>query len=262
MTLEVPSPTFTLAQNYELPSFALVHADLYRINDASELEEIGLSPLPDDIVALIEWPERAPERDARRPHRHRAQPPPGARVDGARCRDHRLRQELRPRSRGCRSCASSSSARASSMPGASACRATPRRAPMRGCASDDGSVDPDEFAAPSRWPGDLQRQVLQRSGASRRRRPAVRRDRQRPARSRAFSAPAIRHADLESGFLITEDLGADGVIEGDPPHPIAERYEAADRHAGRVASRGAAAAAAGDSRTRTTTSRCSISTPG
>ncbi|WP_315587497.1 tRNA (adenosine(37)-N6)-threonylcarbamoyltransferase complex ATPase subunit type 1 TsaE, partial [Bradyrhizobium viridifuturi] len=59
-TLEVPSPTFTLAQSYELPSFPLVHADLYRINDASELEEIGLAPLPDDIVVLIEWPERAP----------------------------------------------------------------------------------------------------------------------------------------------------------------------------------------------------------
>ena len=37
-TLEVPSPTFTLAQSYELPSFPLVHADLYRIND-----EIGRS---------------------------------------------------------------------------------------------------------------------------------------------------------------------------------------------------------------------------
>ena len=58
--LEVPSPTFTLAQSYELPSFPLVHADLYRINDPGELEEIGLSPLPDGVVVLIEWPERAP----------------------------------------------------------------------------------------------------------------------------------------------------------------------------------------------------------
>ena len=58
--LEVPSPTFTLAQSYELPSFPLVHADLYRINDPSELEEIGLSPLPGGVVVLIEWPERAP----------------------------------------------------------------------------------------------------------------------------------------------------------------------------------------------------------
>src|SRR6266478_981953 len=58
-TMEVPSPTFTLAQAYELPTFPLVHADLYRINDPTELEEIGLSPLPAGTVALIEWPERA-----------------------------------------------------------------------------------------------------------------------------------------------------------------------------------------------------------
>src|SRR5712664_2101762 len=57
--LEVPSPTFTLAQAYELPAFPLVHADLYRINDPVELEEIGLSPLPAGPAALLEWPERA-----------------------------------------------------------------------------------------------------------------------------------------------------------------------------------------------------------
>src|ERR1700761_9187006 len=58
--LEVPSPTFTLAQGYDLPPFPLVHADLYRINDPGELEEIGLSPIPEGTLALIEWPERAP----------------------------------------------------------------------------------------------------------------------------------------------------------------------------------------------------------
>src|SRR3954454_11815253 len=57
--LEVPSPTFTLVQGYDLPPFPLVHADLYRVEDAGELEEIGLSPLPEGAVALIEWPERA-----------------------------------------------------------------------------------------------------------------------------------------------------------------------------------------------------------
>src|SRR3970040_720315 len=31
-TVEVPSPTFTLMQAYELPHFALVHADLYRLS--------------------------------------------------------------------------------------------------------------------------------------------------------------------------------------------------------------------------------------
>src|SRR3984957_2150157 len=45
--LEVPSPTFTLAQGYDVGPFMVLHADLYRINDPTELEEIGLSPLPE-----------------------------------------------------------------------------------------------------------------------------------------------------------------------------------------------------------------------
>src|SRR3981081_2463968 len=39
--MEVPSPTFTLAQVYDLPPFPLVHADLYRVNDPAALEQIG-----------------------------------------------------------------------------------------------------------------------------------------------------------------------------------------------------------------------------
>ncbi|HXW50264.1 MAG TPA: tRNA (adenosine(37)-N6)-threonylcarbamoyltransferase complex ATPase subunit type 1 TsaE, partial [Xanthobacteraceae bacterium] len=39
--IDVPSPTFTLVQLYELPRFSLVHADLYRISSATELAELG-----------------------------------------------------------------------------------------------------------------------------------------------------------------------------------------------------------------------------
>ena len=46
-------------------------------------------------------------------------------------------------------------------------------------------------------------------------------------RERGFSAPAIHHADLDAGFLITEDFGSVGFVEGDPPAPINARYEAA-----------------------------------
>src|SRR6185437_12105833 len=46
-------------------------------------------------------------------------------------------------------------------------------------------------------------------------------------RERGFSAPAIHHANLDDGFLITEDFGNAGVIEGDPPRPVPERYQAA-----------------------------------
>ena len=58
-TTEVPSPTFTLVQNYELPRFVLVHADLYRVNSAAELAELGFDDAPDGAVVLMEWPDRA-----------------------------------------------------------------------------------------------------------------------------------------------------------------------------------------------------------
>src|SRR4029077_18808318 len=58
-TIEVPSPTFTFVQNYELPRFALVHADLYRVKSAAELAELGFDDVPDAAVVLIEWPDRA-----------------------------------------------------------------------------------------------------------------------------------------------------------------------------------------------------------
>src|SRR5437773_4922666 len=58
-TIEVPSPTFTLMQVYDLPQFPLVHADLYRISDAREFSELGFDDLPDGAVMLLEWPDRA-----------------------------------------------------------------------------------------------------------------------------------------------------------------------------------------------------------
>nr|AAB97417.1 unknown [Bradyrhizobium japonicum] len=60
--LEVPSPTFTLVQGYELPPFPVMHADLYRVEDESELEEIGCRRCSDATLVLIEWPERARRR--------------------------------------------------------------------------------------------------------------------------------------------------------------------------------------------------------
>ena len=51
----VPSPTFTLVQNYD----GISHFDLYRIGDVSELEEIGLQYAVDNDITLIEWPDVA-----------------------------------------------------------------------------------------------------------------------------------------------------------------------------------------------------------
>ncbi len=57
--LEVPSPTFTLQQTYELPRFSLVHADFYRVAEPGEFAELGFDDLPRTAVVLVEWPERA-----------------------------------------------------------------------------------------------------------------------------------------------------------------------------------------------------------
>lgn len=56
--LEVPSPTFTLVQTYDL-RFPVAHFDLYRIGDPAELDELGLSDALEVGIALVEWPERA-----------------------------------------------------------------------------------------------------------------------------------------------------------------------------------------------------------
>jgi tRNA threonylcarbamoyladenosine biosynthesis protein TsaE len=58
----VPSPTFTLVQAYEMPRLRVSHYDLYRLKRESELEELGLDEALDQGAALIEWPERAESR--------------------------------------------------------------------------------------------------------------------------------------------------------------------------------------------------------
>ena len=55
---EVPSPTFTLVQAYDGREFPLAHFDLYRLDSAREVEELGLDEALEAGAALIEWPER------------------------------------------------------------------------------------------------------------------------------------------------------------------------------------------------------------
>jgi hypothetical protein len=223
--LDVPSPTFTLVQAYELPSFPLLHADLYRIEDPSELEEIGLSPLPDGTVTLIEWPERAPDLL------------PADRIT--------LTLTHRP--------ALGSSARAAEIAGhGKAAAQVERLAALRHFLDAAGEID----ATRQRMPGDAStrsyarlirnRQSLILMNSPRRPDgPPSYRGRSYSAavhlaedvrpfvaiayglRDRGYSAPAIHNADLAHGFLITEDFGGASFVEGAPPAPIVERYQAA-----------------------------------
>ena len=58
---EVPSPSFAIVQPYDDVDPPVWHVDLYRIEDAGELEELGLDSVA-DAALLVEWPERAGSR--------------------------------------------------------------------------------------------------------------------------------------------------------------------------------------------------------
>jgi tRNA threonylcarbamoyl adenosine modification protein YjeE len=223
--LEVPSPTFTLVQAYDLPPFPLLHADLYRISDASELEEIGLSPLPEGTVALVEWPERAghalgPDRiDIAFNHR----PALGSTARSAEITGHGKPAAVVERLKALRQFlieAGLGEARRRRMAGDASIRSYAR------LVRDDATFilmnSPQRRAGPAIYHGksysaavhlaeDVKPFVAIAAGL----------------RARGLSSPLIHHADLEGGFLITEDFGSAGFIGGDPPQPIMERYEAA-----------------------------------
>ena len=55
---DVPSPSFAIVQPYEDLDPPVWHVDLYRIEEHSEIEELGLDAAV-DAVLLVEWPERA-----------------------------------------------------------------------------------------------------------------------------------------------------------------------------------------------------------
>jgi tRNA threonylcarbamoyl adenosine modification protein YjeE len=56
---EVPSPTFTLVQSYDLPRLSVAHLDLYRLKQPDDIVELGFDDALAGGAALIEWPEMA-----------------------------------------------------------------------------------------------------------------------------------------------------------------------------------------------------------
>lgn len=62
--LEIPertritSPTFVLVHRHEHGRLPLVHADLYRLADPRELDELGLFEGALDGLCVVEWPDK------------------------------------------------------------------------------------------------------------------------------------------------------------------------------------------------------------
>lgn len=223
--IEVPSPTFTLAQTYSLPHFTIVHADLYRLSGPAELAEIGLDDLAEGAVLLIEWPDRAGTRlpSDRLDIAFTLAPQQGATARNALITGH---GRFAPR--------------------------VERIVAMRRFLDRTGYGR----ATRQRIQGDASTRSyerLTRDGATyilmnspkRTDGPPVRNGKPYSAiahlaenvtpfiamahalRGRGFSAPAIFAADREAGLLVIEDLGEESFVENDPPAPIEARYEAA-----------------------------------
>ncbi|SDY27449.1 tRNA threonylcarbamoyladenosine biosynthesis protein TsaE [Jannaschia faecimaris] len=55
---DVPSPTFTLVQTYDVGAFDVWHADLYRLSGPDAVTELGLDEAFETALCLIEWPDR------------------------------------------------------------------------------------------------------------------------------------------------------------------------------------------------------------
>jgi len=224
-TIEVPSPSFTLMQAYELPRCAVIHADLYRLSGPSELAELGFDDMPERALILLEWPDRA------------AGFLPADRLDVALTLVPQLGLDHR-------------NARVTGY-GAMAARVD-RIAAVRRFLADAG------FGEAERWrlQGDASTRIYERlvlaghsyifmNAPRRPDGPAVRNGKPYSAiahlaedvvpfvamamglRALGLSAPDIFHADLDRGLILLEDLGDERIVAGAPPAPIEDRYAAA-----------------------------------
>ncbi len=56
----LPSPTFSLIQSYDGSNCKIAHMDWYRLDDADEIEMLGVRDyFQPPWISIIEWPERA-----------------------------------------------------------------------------------------------------------------------------------------------------------------------------------------------------------
>ena len=126
-TIEVPSPTFTLLQSYELPRFTLVHADLYRLSGAAELSETRLRRSAGRNRGADRMARSSRRLSAAEPPRYHLHTGAGIGRRDASCALHRLRRIRRSCGADRPSPRLSRRSPVSARRNAGACRATPRR---------------------------------------------------------------------------------------------------------------------------------------
>ncbi|WP_306260617.1 tRNA (adenosine(37)-N6)-threonylcarbamoyltransferase complex ATPase subunit type 1 TsaE [Pararhizobium sp. IMCC21322] len=219
--LEVPSPTFSLLQPYEL-RIPVRHFDLYRLADPEELEEIGFFDEPDTALTLVEWPARAgdmlPEHHMTLSIDILAGDARSVQLSVPEAQKARFERTLAAR----RFLASAGhgSATRSHVQGDASHRSYER-------ISNAGQTTTIFMNAPETPPGDIiedgksYADLVHRAADT------------RPFSAMAeallklgFSAPSILSSDHVSGFLLLEDFGKEGIVDSDA-QPIKDRYLAA-----------------------------------
>jgi hypothetical protein len=219
---EVPSPTFTLVQTYTLPRLAIVHADFYRVTDASELTELGFDDQSAESVTLLEWPERAPQvlPEDRWEVSFALLP-----EQGAEFREVRISGLGKHEARGRRLAARRrflndsgyTRAIAEHLAGDASTRFYERvRLGERSLILMDAPRRPDgppvrngkPYSAIAHLAEDVKPFVAIAQAL----------------RGLGFSTPRILAADLEEGLVVLENLGSDLVVTGNLPAPIPARY--------------------------------------
>jgi tRNA threonylcarbamoyl adenosine modification protein YjeE len=219
--LEVPSPTFTLMQLYEGAALPILHADFYRIKHADELIELGFDEAQEGALVIVEWPERAEA------HMNANRLSIAFEIDVHRGPDYRVATltgsgTFAPRL---------AIARAIHEVLAASGWADAERRFMQGDASSrlyERLIKPDGttavlMMAPPRPDGPAVRYGKSYSALARLA------DNIRPfiavskgLRAEGLSAPEILAFDLDAGLAILEDLGPEGVVDGDGI--VVERY--------------------------------------
>jgi tRNA threonylcarbamoyl adenosine modification protein YjeE len=224
-SLEAPSPTFTLVQQYEVTRFPIYHADLYRVSDSSEVAEIGLEDRPENAVLLIEWPDRALElmpKD-RWEVSFKVRPKNGQNFRDIQLIGHgsyAARLERLVAGRRFIEENGYGPARRERITGDASSRSYERltlgkrdiilmNSPKR----PDGP--PVKDGKPYSQIAHLAEDVAPFIALA------------NALRSRGFSAPEIFAADIQEGLIALEDLGDNKVVSGEPPKPIRQYYEAA-----------------------------------
>ncbi|PDT83581.1 tRNA (adenosine(37)-N6)-threonylcarbamoyltransferase complex ATPase subunit type 1 TsaE [Sinorhizobium sp. BJ1] len=227
-SLEVPSPTFTLVQAYDL-RIPVAHFDLYRLADASELDELGFDEALSEGICLVEWPEKAEEAlPAQRITLSFTHESEGRRVriTGPDAALERIARSLAIRA--FLSDAGHADARRRHLSGDASVRAYER------IHSADGEPAKILMDAAKHKPGPilqdgkyyqqlahLAEDVIPFVAIS------------ELLRKRGFAAPAIYARDLGKGLLLIEDLGSEGILDAEA-RPIADRYIEAVRLLGRL----------------------------